>query len=189
MFCILACIKEVTLNVKTRQIVLAKTTLGGWFMRSKWLITSVIVTSLVCLAFGIIFWGSTSQPLRRTATTEIDGTQIRVETDKKIYVIGEPVRITFFQKNLLTEPITKGTGLGHVEADILNSNGQLVFGRWGVFSNWDTDIKIMPLEEVEISIFSPWSQIDNDLRQVPFGKYTIRIYFQKTTVELLIAIV
>ena len=158
-------------------------------MRKTYLILSaVVIVSIVLL----IVVGSRAQPplqLQRTATVERDGIQLRIEANKEAYGIGELVQFRIFQKNLRNEQASPT--IGYIEVTILDSNGQVVRGPYASLLDFvDSGQTIMPMQEVQMigNIPPPWSQTDNNGRQVATGTYTIKINVDESSVELKIMI-
>ena len=100
-----------------------------------------------------------------------DIVQLRIETDKAIYSVGEPVKFRLFQKNLATVPIQRGI-LSYTR-DILNSAGDV---EYSIGANYilDSNDKISSLEESEFPL-TPWPQIGKEGKQVEPGTYTVKI--------------
>ena len=166
-----------------------KYTICGFIRKENLIVTAVATIAVVLFILLLALVGSHAQvplQLQRTATVESNGIQYRVAADKEQYAIGEPVRISICEKNLLNEPIT--LGIWTIEMNVSDSNGQPLLGMI-IDSTWDESFKIMPMEERKVASPVVWDQTDINYRQVPAGTYTISMSLDGASVELKIAIV
>lgn len=116
---------------------------------------------------------------------EYDGIQVRVETDREIYTVGEPVQFRFFEKNLRSSPIQGG--IGTLDVYIYNSKGEYVYGV-GSDLDWPANFQIMPNEEITLLNGFSWRQINNKGEQVSPDTYVIILVLDGYTLELEVAI-
>ena len=110
--------------------------------------------------------------------------QIRIKTGKTNYLIGETLRFHVYQKNLFEKTILMGVNV--IDTVILNSRNEIVFGPVVRFIAWDHNFRIAPMEEIELSqfILPPWTQVNNEGKQVQPDIYTVRLRINGVPLEL-----
>jgi hypothetical protein len=155
-------------------------------MRKIYFILAVGILAVV--VFFVVFSSFSQQPTQEKRTLVFDNVQLRLETNRTTFNIGESVPIKVFQKNLRNEPV--GPVVDQYQILVLNSTGDIVW-KIGNALLWATDFRVMPMEEVDLGLppIRGWEQIDEWGRQVPPGIYTIRFVFQAESLEAQITIV
>lgn len=111
---------------------------------------------------------------KRPAITEFDGLELRLDVEREVYNLGDPIPLVLAVTNTTNRPKTLNFSSGQRYDFVVTQDGREIW-RWSAGKAFIQALGLVTIQPNETLRFrETWSQIDNRQRHVQAGEYQIK---------------